>query len=204
MRTIALTTSPLYRSAFVTLLLLGTSIAHLVRAEPAASAEQKNPLPEILDTTGFNKSFSRSDQTYLGGQPDAEGMQRLAEARVAAIVNLRMPEEMEELEGESGFNETAAADQHGISLYNIPIREEASFTPAAVKQFSEIYDAHEGKVFLHCSSGRRVNYLWTAFLVRHKGLSIDEAQRRMIAHDEEVALLEGLLGESLPKLPVQQ
>jgi protein tyrosine phosphatase (PTP) superfamily phosphohydrolase (DUF442 family) len=204
MTLMTLMTLPLFRSAFVTLLLLGISMADPASAEPVTSAKQTNPLPEILDSTGFNKSFTRSNQTYLGGQPDTEGMQRLAEARVAAIVNLRMPEEMTELEDESGFNEAAVADRHGMTLYSIPMREEASFTPAAVTQFSKIYDTHDGNVFLHCSSGRRANYLWTAFLVRHKGLSIEEAQRRMMAHDADVTPLEGLLGESLPKQSVQQ
>lgn len=192
-----MTTSLLCRFAGLTLLLLGTSIAPMTFAEPATPVEQASTTPEALDTTGFDKTFTRSNLTYLGGQPDAEGMQRLADAGVAAIINLRMPEEMQELKDDSGFNETTEAGKHGMNLYSIPLREEASFTPAAVQQFSEIYDAHDGNVFLHCASGRRVNYLWTAFQVRHKGLSIEEARRQMLAADADLAPLEGLLGESL-------
>ena len=149
--------------------------------------------PVKLDPKGIEQVLVQSGVTLLGGQPSVAGLQRVKQAGIGAVVSLRTAHEVEKL----GFDEAQQAKAAGLAYYNIPLSDDASFSPAALQAFSEIYDQHGGKVFLHCRSGRRVSYLWTAFLVQHKGLDLATAQQHAAAINLGRSPIEGLLGREL-------
>ena len=150
-------------------------------------------VPVKLDPAGFEQVLAQSGSTLLGGQPSIKGLQRIKQAGVRAVISLRTDKEVAKL----GFDEAEQAREAGLAFYTIPLSDDASFSPAAVQQFIDLYDRYEGEVFLHCRSGRRVSYLWTAFLVKHQGLDLAAAQQHAAAINLGHSPIEGLLGKAL-------
>ncbi|MEJ6592620.1 MAG: sulfur transferase domain-containing protein [SAR86 cluster bacterium] len=150
-------------------------------------------VPVKLDPTDFEQVLAQSGSTLLGGQPTLKGLQRVKQAGVRAVISLRTDKEVAKL----GFDEAEQARDAGLAFYTIPLSDDASFSPAAVQQFIDLYDQYEGAVLLHCRSGRRVSYLWTAFLVKHQGLDLATAQQHAAAINLGQSPIEGLLGQAL-------
>ena len=49
------------------------------------------------------------------------------------------------------------------------------YSPKMVDEFASAIENTTGKIVVHCRSAGRVSYLWAAYLVKYKGLKIDEA-----------------------------
>ncbi|UCF66725.1 MAG: hypothetical protein JSV80_13185 [Acidobacteriota bacterium] len=139
-------------------------------------------------------AFSRVGPIFVSGQPSEEALRRLAREGVTVVVNVRTSEEMADRE-RVAFDEQALLAELGIDYEHIPLGgDEFPYTPEAVDAFAQALARHEHGALLHCASGRRVSHLWTAYLVRYHGLSLEDA----MAHGEVINLgtfpLDGLLG----------
>ncbi len=118
-------------------------------------------------------NLSRDNLFYFAGQPDEASFERLAEeADVQMVINLRPPQELENL----GFDEPAVIDKLGVRHINIPITPD-SFSKKDVDRLAEILGetAAIHPILIHCSSGNRVGGLWAAYLVHHRGFDLEEA-----------------------------
>jgi protein tyrosine phosphatase (PTP) superfamily phosphohydrolase (DUF442 family) len=71
------------------------------------------------------------------------------------------------------------------------------YSPAAVDQLAAAIAASQGKVLLHCASARRASHLWIAYLVRHQGLTLEQAMRHGRAVNFGELPLEGFLGQPI-------
>ncbi len=67
------------------------------------------------------------------------------------------------------------AKQLGMAYASIPLGEKGSYRPQAVDTLSIVLKNHTGKAFIHCLSGGRASYMWAAYLVRHRGYSLNDA-----------------------------
>jgi protein tyrosine phosphatase (PTP) superfamily phosphohydrolase (DUF442 family) len=79
---------------------------------------------------------------------------------------------------------------------SIPLGDKGTYRPQAVDTLAIVLGSHTGKAFIHCLSGGRASYIWVAYLVRHRGYSLDDA----IAIGKTIkypATLEDLLGEKV-------
>ena len=161
---------------------------------PAASME---PLPETLDVEGFQAVLAMAGDVYIAGQPSREAIDWLEAQGVTTVVNLRTQPEMANRE-RVPFDEAAVLDSIGLEYVHIPLGgDENPYTPDAVDRFAEAVDAAEGKVLLHCTVGWRASHMWAAYLVRYRGMDLNEA----IAHGRAINLgttpVEELLGADI-------
>jgi uncharacterized protein (TIGR01244 family) len=146
----------------------GDTVAAPAAASPPAPAATP-PAPP------FDTRIVRDGAVLMAPQPMATDIETLGTKGVRRIINLRTPEEMATL----GFDEAALAASKGMDYTLIPIAGNAAYTPAALDAFSAAMAKGEGDVLLHCASGTRAGHLYAAWLVREKGLSPDEAMRRV-------------------------
>ena len=121
---------------------------------------------------GINNLF-RDGLYYFAGQPDEAAFNRLAEdAGITTVVNLRRPQELEQLD----FDEPAVVEALGMRYVNIPVTPDA-FSKADVDRFAAVLAESKGPVLLHCGSANRAGGMWAGYLTLHRGLSLDEALR---------------------------
>lgn len=143
----------------------------------AAAASEGNlyeaPIDTVFKVEGKRDMF-RSTHFYFGGQPNLEAMRWLKSEGVTVIINLRSEKENKEF-AENSFNEENLAKELGMTYVWIPIGEKASYRPQTVDTLALVLKANTGKAFIHCLSGGRVSYLWAAYLVRHRGYSLNDA-----------------------------
>ncbi len=177
--------------------------AGLLAGEPAESPKAsvelnlgKSPR-EVTDYAGEIHNIFSDGRVLIAGQPDQEALRGLASKGVTVVVNLRTPEEMADREVVP-FDEEELIAQLGLDSVLIPIGgEDYPFRESAVDQFATVLEDHSGLVLLHCRSGVRASYLWVAYLVTVRGMSLDEA----LVRGEEMRIrpspLEGLLGRDL-------
>jgi uncharacterized protein (TIGR01244 family) len=170
--------------------------------EPAPVAEGSIDAFLALATGEFAGAVRRQDGLLIAGQPTPKGLALASEAGVSTVVDLRTEGERR---GEDGaFDEAAVAGSLGLEYVNLPLGQDAAdWTPAALDGFNRIMaDAAQGSVLLHCASGRRADYLLSAWLVRHDGLTVEQA----LAHTRAGAvpdgsMILGLLGRTATAAP---
>lgn len=149
-------------------------------AAPTASATASStgsaaPAPATPAAPPFESRVVRDGRVLLAPQPSAADLEALRAKGVRTVINLRSAEEMATL----GFDEAAVAASKGMDYTLIPIAGNAGYTPEALDAFSAAMAKGEGDLLLHCASGTRAGHLYAAWLVREKGLSPDEAMRRV-------------------------
>lgn len=144
------------------------------RADAAAPAPQAaapaTPAPPPFDTR-----VVRDGSVLIAPQPLAADLEALGAKGVRRVINLRTPEEMATL----GFDEAAVAQSKGMGYTLLPIAGNGGYTPAVLDAFSAAMANGEGDVLLHCASGTRAAHLYAAWLVREKGMSPEDAMRRV-------------------------
>jgi uncharacterized protein (TIGR01244 family) len=144
---------------------------HVVGAHP----DKTVPMPVSLDPAKtFQAAFARvGDDLYISGQPTAEGLRQLHDKGVTTVVNLRTPEEMAHI----GFDEAAEVARLGMKYVYLPVRGSADmpYSPATVDGFSRALKEANGGVLLHCTVAWRASHLWSAYLIRERGMSVDSA-----------------------------
>jgi uncharacterized protein (TIGR01244 family) len=95
---------------------------------------------------------------------------RIAEAGVAAVVNLRPAAE------QPGVDEQAAVRALGLAYHAFPIASAADFDAETVSRFSALMVQLRGRpVLVHCGSGNRVGALFALSRAREPGVSAREA-----------------------------
>ena len=167
--------------------LLGTArIAHL-------------PVPVKLDTTGrFQDAADRlGADVYISGQPTAFGLRELRDSGVTTIVNLRTPTEMQRVP----FDEAALARSLGMRYVSIPVRGDSTYpySPEAVQRFADVMRTGKGKVLLHCTVGWRASHLWAAYLIKDRGVPVEEA----LANARAINLMDGHRMSDSKRQPVE-
>lgn len=164
---------------------------------PGTVVVTAEPLPQKLDVEGFQAVLASTGDVYVGGQPSREALDWLKSEGVTTVVNLRTQPEMDN-RSRVPYDEAAALESLGLEYVHIPLGgEDAPYTPEALARFAEAVDAAEGKVLLHCTVGWRASHMWVAYLVRHRGMELNEA----IEHGRAINLgtlpVEELLGAEL-------
>lgn len=175
----------------VVLALLGCILLHPLATAALAGTLNEAPIDSVFKVEG-KKDLFRSTNFYFGGQPTLETLQWLKLEGVTVVINIRSEKENKEF-AESSFNEESVVKDLGMSYVSIPMGDKETYCPATVDKFADALKAHQGKAFIHCLSAGRATYLWMAYLVRHRGYSLDEAAEvgRRIKYPTQ---LEDLLG----------
>lgn len=146
------------------------------RAEAAPPAAAAAPAPGTTPAAPpFETRVVRDGGVLIAPQPLAADLETLGTKGVRRVINLRTPEEMAAL----GFDAAAVAASNGMTYTLLPIAGNAGFTPAALDAFTAAMAEGEGDVLLHCASGTRAAHLYAAWLVRERGVSPEEAMRRV-------------------------
>jgi uncharacterized protein (TIGR01244 family) len=152
---------------------------------------------ETLDNDGFNQVLVRSGNLFVAGQPTEAGLKRLQESGVTTVVNLRTTGEMENPEIVP-FDEAAVVEDLGMDYVHIPAGgPDTPYSPEMLERFAQTLNQAQGKVLLHCTVAWRASHLYTAYLTRYQGLSLEEAQRIGRSINLGTLPLEGFLGEKL-------
>ena len=118
-----------------------------------------------------NDTFYRAGRFYFGGQPGDSMFQWFAEQGVRIVFNLRSENEM----GTLPFKQDSLLTGLGIKYVHIPMSSKSGYTPVSVDTLAKYLEGQEGNALIHCARGGRVTLLWMAYLVRHRGLSLDDA-----------------------------
>jgi protein tyrosine phosphatase (PTP) superfamily phosphohydrolase (DUF442 family) len=131
------------------------------------------PIDSVYKVEG-KKDLFRSTNYYFGGQPTLETLRWLKSEGVTLVVNLRSEKENKDF-AETAFNEENLAKELGMAYVSIPLGEKPTYRPHAVDTLATELTSHTGKAFIHCLSAGRASYMWAAYLVRHRGYSLDDA-----------------------------
>lgn len=156
-------------------------------------ADDKQPLPEKVDATGFRDVLVKTGDVYISGQPSIEGLERMAKDGVKTVVSFRTPSEMNNRDVVP-FDEAAKAAELGINYVNIPLGGDHAYSPDALAEFAKVMEAADGKTLIHCTVGWRASHAWAAYLVKYKGMDINEAAEHGRAANMGVPPMESLLG----------
>ena len=151
------------------------------KAREGAPAVEVDPsrLPQaVTGVEGMERDLFRDDRLYIGGQPGEKSLPGLAALGVTTVINLRTPREMAD-KAQVPFDEAAEVARLGMEYVVIPIGgAEYPYSPQVVERFARVLERRPGPVLLHCRTGGRASYLWTAYLVRYGGFSPDAALAR--------------------------
>lgn len=184
---------------------LSSSAAAQSIVGPGKTGPVPNPVP--LDITGLfqEKYASVGDDMFIGGQPTEKALRELKAKGVTTVVNLRMPQEMEQI----GFDEAGLLKELGIKYVHIPMRgsPENPYGPKQLDQFTEVMNTATGKVLLHCTVAWRASHMWGAYLIRERKMpvaTVVEQVRSINLRDDRpfggVQPIEGFLGRTLPEI----
>lgn len=163
-----------------------------------AGAAGADAQPEKMPGDEFNEILVKAgDRLYIGGQPTEQGFKDMAAAGVTLVVNLRTDYEMNNRDIVP-FDEAALVKSLGMTYVHIPSGgPDTPYSPEMVSEFASAVGATEGKVLLHCTVAWRASHLFTAYLHRYAGLTLNEA----VSHGREINLgdfpLEEFLGGTL-------
>jgi tyrosine-protein phosphatase SIW14 len=122
------------------------------------------PTASAQDLTGVPNFHNVNPQIYRGGQPSAEGFQRLAKLGVKTIIDLREP-------GDRSLAEKKIVEADGMRYISVPMR--GFHTPTSeqiVKVLSLFNDNAAGPVFVHCRRGAdRTGTVVACYRISHDG-----------------------------------
>lgn len=153
--------------------------AALVMAFAAPAFAEKAPIafPEKLERTDFQAVIADAGPLYIAGQPSEAALRELVASGVKTIINLRTQPEMDNRTAVP-YDEEKLLKELGVKYVHIPLgRPDTPYTPAAVDAFAEAFESADSKVLLHCTIAWRASHMWAAYLVKHKGWTMDEAIR---------------------------
>lgn len=189
-------------------LVLASSLPVQAQRVAGATATGLPPDPVALDITGrFQAAFaSVGDDMFIGGQPTEFALRELKAKGVTTVVNLRMPQEMEQV----GFDEAALVKELGMRYVHIPMRGSAEnpYGPKELDTFAAAMKSADGKVLLHCTVAWRASHLWAAYLIRERKMPVEQAlaqTRKINLRDDRPMTadrhpLEGFLGRVVPEM----
>ena len=157
-------------------LVLSLFVAASALAPGAAQAEDAIKFPEKLPRTDFQAVIADAGPLYIAGQPSEAALRDLAAKGVKTVINLRTQPEMDNRKAVP-FDEAALAKELGLTYVHIPLGgPDTPYTPEAVEKFASAFEsAKDSKVLLHCTVAWRASHMWAAYLVKHKGYTIEQA-----------------------------
>jgi len=129
---------------FATVFAVATPAAEFTTTSVVAvAAEDIRHDPGVLQEQGIVSS----------GQPDAQVLQRVAEAGFVAVIDLRTDEE------DRGLDEKSEVERLGMQYVSLPVagRDDISFDKAA--ELDRLLAGFDGPLLVHCGSGNRVGAL---------------------------------------------
>jgi thiosulfate/3-mercaptopyruvate sulfurtransferase len=134
--------------------------------------------PELDVATGdddYVQVFADGD-LLICAQPTEELLRELADDGVKLVINCRTAREMTT----AGFGEAALVKRLGMKYAEIPMGGSEGYDPEQVAALAKILEERggEGKTLMHCASGGRSAQLWVAYLVKNKGLTVEQAEAR--------------------------
>ena len=181
-------------TVIVLAVLVATGLTAQTPATPIAAPEGSGLPVKVTDIEGVEGRLYLDGRVYIAGQPSQAALAKLKERGVTAVVNLRAPGEMADPKLVP-FEEAAAVSTLGMEYVHVPLNgRDFPYTTDAVDRFAAVLERHRGSVLLHCASGGRVSYLWSAYLIRHRGFALEAA----VARGEAIGIppnpLEGLTG----------
>ena len=88
------------------------------------------------------------------GQPDAQVLQKIADAGFVAVIDLRTAEE------DRGMDEQAEVERLGMQYVSLPIAGSADMNFDNAARLDRLLADIDGPVLLHCGSGNRVGALF--------------------------------------------
>ncbi len=108
-----------------------------------------------LTLSGIPNFLKLNDSVWTGGQPTMAQLEKLKEAGVATVINLRMHEEHD------GRLEMARVTELGMRYVNVPV-DYSRPDSADVGAFLNATDTtlNRGRVFIHCTAAIRVGAFW--------------------------------------------
>jgi len=156
-------------------------------AAPILSREVKPIEPPTIYSEG---------RYHFSAQPDVDTLRdEIKKSGVTTVVNFRRDVEMESVP----FDEQLVVEDAGATYVHIPLGgglgDEPGYDPEDVDRLAEVLKDAEGNVLLHCASGGRARTIWTAYLIKHEGLTEEEATRRAQQVGQEPSSLDRLLGK---------
>ena len=118
------------------------------------------------------KNFLRINTDFCtGGQPALDGLAKLKEQGVRALINLRRPSEYDHAA------EEARAKELDLRYFNLPVDSNAP-TDEQVEEFLKLMaDPANRPAFIHCSAANRVGAFWMIWRVRAQGWTLEEAEK---------------------------
>ncbi|GEM_PF-6185783 len=147
------------------------------------------PRPDYLQMV-----YPAEKNLLIGPQPFYPDLARLKQAGIRTVINFRTPEEMKQLR----FNEAAELKKLGIDYVMIPIGgKDFPRSEKQTKALAEALKKTDGPVLMHCRSGHRASEAYIAWLVKEKGVPINEALDRARDFGWWPPGIEGLLGKKL-------
>ena len=156
-------------------------IAALLLFAAPALAQEPVKFPEKIQRTDFQGVIADAGPAYVAGQPSEAALRDMAAKGVKTVINLRTQREMDNRQ-QVPYDEAAVAKELGMTYVHIPLGgADTPYTPKAVETFAKAFEAANGKVLLHCTVGWRASHMWAAYLVKHKGYTLEEAKRNAAA-----------------------
>jgi uncharacterized protein (TIGR01244 family) len=166
-----------------------------------AFADEPIKFPEKLQRADFQAMIADAGPLYVSGQPSEAALRDMAAEGVKTVINLRTQPEMDNRRAVP-FDEVALLKELGMTYVHIPLGgPDTPYTPEAVEKFAAALEAANSKVLLHCTVAWRASHMWAAFLVKHKGYTLEEAKRHGAAinldgYSAGGVPMDGLLGTS--------
>ena len=184
---------------------LAVAIASLA---PAGLAAQSGPVPfpEKLPNVGYQAAFARVGPNLLiAGQPTDSALRALRAQGVTTVIVLRTPPELDNRENVP-FDEEKLVKELGMTWVHIPVRGDSTwpYSPAAVDRLATALKNAKGRVLLHCTIAYRASHLYTAYLVKYRGLSLDSALTHGRAINWGTLPFEGFMGEPMQPQPIKK
>jgi len=168
-------------------------------AEARPLAQYEEPLSnaaavEGVKIEGMDGAFYRAGRLVVGAQPTEHDLRALRAGGVGTVINLRSNKEMGDREGVA-FNEPAEVTSLGMGYVHIPLGGDDGYDPADVETFARALEACHGDALVHCASGARARAMWSAYLIRDRRWTREQAEELRRTLGERPGALERLLGE---------
>jgi protein tyrosine phosphatase (PTP) superfamily phosphohydrolase (DUF442 family) len=119
-------------------------------------------------------SLYHTGDFYISGQPDDSAFLKLKGKGLDLVINVRTPEEMEQLKRE-GFDEKWFLDSLGIPYVQVPIGGAAGFSPDAIKNINSAIENYPGEVMIHCRGAGRATNVLVAWLINYQNMPMNDA-----------------------------
>ena len=120
-------------------------------------------------TVGDVHPLHRVGDIYLAGQPAEADLKQFADAGVATVICLRMPQEL------TRFNEQQVVESLGMTYHNPAFRAPETLTDPVLMRALDLLRKEQRPLLMHCASANRVGAIWLAHRVLADGVGYDDA-----------------------------